>query len=82
VKKKNIIDESPTGRGEKYEVVFLLPICDRLIIILIALEPIKNPYLKKFVKSLLAAFIFGEVAIIAEVFAVYSNLSDEWTAII
>jgi hypothetical protein len=38
--------------------------------------------LKRFVKSLLAAFILEELVIIAEVCAIYINLSDEWTAII
>lgn len=57
-------------------------ICEAMVIILIAMEPVKNPYLQKFVRTLLAAFILEESVIIAEVFVVHIGLFDEWTAII
>jgi len=41
-------------------------ILETVIIIIIALEPVKNAYLKTFVKSLLVAFLFEECLIIAE----------------
>jgi hypothetical protein len=73
--RKNTVNESPTAKekNDKNEA---------MIIIFIALESLQNSYLKKFVKSLLTIFILEELVIIAEVCAIYINLSDEWTAII
>ncbi len=52
------------------------------MIILIVLEPVKNSYLKNFVKRLLAAFVLEELVIITEAFFIYMSILDEWTAII
>jgi hypothetical protein len=53
-------------------------IIETIIIILIALEPVKNVYLQKFVKCLLAAFIFGQLVLITKGTFIYFNTGDEW----
>jgi hypothetical protein len=64
------------------EIGFARIILETILIILIALEPVKNFYLKKFVKHLLTVFILEEFVIIAEVYVIYMNIQGEWAAII
>ena len=54
-------------------------ICELMTIILIAAEPVKNAYLKIFVRRLLAAFVIEELVIIIQVFLSYTNESNVWT---
>jgi hypothetical protein len=64
------------------ELGFARIICEAMIIVLIALEPVKNLYLKKFVRHLLIAFVLEELVIIIEVFVIYMNILNEWTIFI
>jgi hypothetical protein len=64
------------------ELGFARIICEAMMIVLIALEPVKNAYLKRFVKYLIAAFILEELVIIADVFLIYMNIINEWTIFI
>ncbi|UJR11867.1 hypothetical protein I4U23_016046 [Adineta vaga] len=64
------------------EMVFTRIICEAVVIGLIALEPIKNSYLKLFIQRLLAAFILDELVIITEGYILYTNMYDEWKAIV
>jgi hypothetical protein len=64
------------------EMGFARIIYETMMIVLIALEPVKNSYLKKLVKRLLVVFILGEFMIFAKVFVTYMDISDEWTPII
>ncbi len=64
------------------EMGFARIIYEAMMIVLIALEPVKNSYLKKLVKRLVVVFILGEFMIFAKVFVTYMDISDEWTPII
>lgn len=64
------------------EMGFARIIYETMMIVLIALEPVKNSYLKKLVKRLLVVFILGEFVILVQIFVVYMDILDEWTPII
>lgn len=54
-------------------------ICETMIIVLIAVEPVKNVYLKVFVQRLLAAFVIEEIVMIIEAYLSYTKGSTFWT---
>ncbi|CAF0925943.1 unnamed protein product [Adineta ricciae] len=56
-------------------------ICEAMMIGLIALEPVKNPYLKVFVQRLLAVFILDELVIMTEGYILYTDTYAEWKAV-
>ncbi len=60
------------------EIVFARIVCEAMIIVLIALEPIKNPYLKTFVKRLITAFILEGLVLITYAFVINTSTLQEW----
>jgi hypothetical protein len=60
------------------EMVFARIVCEAMIIILIDLEPVKNPYLKTFVRRLITAFILEELVLITYAFVINTSTLQEW----
>lgn len=61
---------------------FARVLCEAAVIVLIALEPVKNTYLNNFVKRLLPAFILEELLIFLGAVVTYMNLYTDHRIII